>query len=101
MFPPGTFSPFHTPPQSRRFPQQYPHHLVPDPPIYPRQSNNHQFFGSQRPVMHHFNQHGSQPNDFHQPTIPQFPAFAPGNNNNDVSKYIFFLNYKVLFVLSV
>jgi len=99
MFPPGTYSPlYNTPPQSRHFPQQYPNHLVPDPPFYPRHSNNYQSFGSHRPVMHHFNQHGPHPNHFHQPMIPQLPTSAPANDNNDVSKYIFFLNDKGLFV---
>ncbi|CAI2163962.1 8925_t:CDS:10 [Funneliformis geosporum] len=90
IFPPGTLSPFHAPPESqsypiRHFPQQYPHHLIPDPPIYPRQSNNYQFYGSQRPVMQHFYHHGSQPRDFHRPIISQFPTYALGNDNNDSS----------------
>ncbi|CAG8513378.1 15734_t:CDS:10 [Funneliformis caledonium] len=88
LFPPGTFSPFQAPPEPhsypiRHFPQQYPPHLAPDPHIYPRQSNNYQYYGSQRPVMQHFYQHGSQPRDFHRPIISQFPTFAPGNDNTD------------------
>ncbi|CAB5184504.1 uncharacterized protein OCT59_029662 [Rhizophagus irregularis] len=77
MFPLGT-----QPYPIYHFSQQYSHHPVPNY-SYPQQPNNCQYFPSQRPVQH-FYQHGTQPNDFHQAIIPQFPTYPTDNNNENV-----------------
>lgn len=77
MFPLGT-----QPYPIYHFSQQYSHHPVPNY-SYPQQPNNCQYFPSQRPVQH-FYQHGTQPNDFHQAIISQFPTYPTDNNNENV-----------------
>ncbi|RIA90232.1 hypothetical protein C1645_823641 [Glomus cerebriforme] len=80
IFPPGT-----QPYPIHHFSQQYSHHLVPNSPR-PQRPNNYQFFASQQPVQHLY-QHGSQPNDFHQAIIPQFPTPSLDNNNENVENF--------------